>query len=835
MAERTGIERKKSLEDPYSFQGLKQAGIKFAQDFSGNLWTDYNLHDPGVTILDQLCYAITDLIYRTDFPVQDYLTQENGTFDPEAQALHAPETIFPCRPITMRDYRKVLLDIIPQIDNVWLKKTEKKLFDGLYTIIVKLTEETQGHRAEEVREMVEHVYQKNRNLCEDLHAVVILDQVDCELIGEIEVRGKRDPAQIIAEVYYQCARRIAKGVRFYPYDDGLQQNHTFEEMFRGPFTRHGFIKEDELDNEVPEIRMTNEKVKTREEMLNVLAANLFSSIKGVEGVGHITNLSLQIRPQSRTKNVALDDRFPTRLSIPQHSRDLKVRVMKNGTRLPLPLEEIMIQYGELVFKERSFRSTVQDLSSQKDVPKGTFRKLDQYFSIQNHFPAIYGINAYGVPESSTVDVKARAMQLKTYLLVFEQIMANFSATLQHLRTLFSLENQTKQSYSFQVLDNHIVPNIESVYKRDPSLILKAVFGEGYDAGKYHDRKSRFLDYLLALYGEKFSQSSLRHFNFYYAPGEVEEVIINNKTAFLECIVELNQHRTSGLNYEYPSWNTDNVAVLKKKVSILLGFKYFKTRSLTDVFIEKGIELISDDQLTHIKEGAVQMEFVDLGDITDRTNEQFQDLSTARSLGKDTQQLSQEILFLKNNVVSPTLLQYGIYLDRYRIGSTGDDEAFQVVFQPHEGARWYYLSSYPTHEEAVGTVNDLRQFLIHLNVESEGVHIVEHILLRPDGSESHYPDVPDDFYSFRISVIFPSWTARLSHMDFRKLVEETVRLNCPAHICAEFYWLDFDRVREFEHLYMNWLEQKSGERGSVRECNDAAKRLIAFLLANREGP
>ncbi len=230
-----------------------------------------------------------------------------------------------------------------------------------------------------------------------------------------------------------------------------------------------------------------------------------------------------------------------------------------------------------------------------------------------------------------------------------------------------------------------------------------------------------------------------------------------------------------------------------------------------------------------------MEFFDLGDITDRTNQRFQRLSTARPSGKDTQQLFQEILFLKNNVVSPTLLQHGIYLDCYRVGSTGEDQAFQVVFRPDEEARWSYVASYPTQEEAIGSVNDLRQFLIHINVESEGVHIVEHILLRPEGEKSDHLDVPKDFYSFRISVIFPSWTARLSNKDFQQLAKETVRLNCPAHIYAEFYWLDFEKIRQFERLYMDWLEKKSGDRGSVRECNAAAKSLIDFLLANREEP
>ena len=56
-----------------SFESLRSEGIRLAQALSGNSWTDYNLHDPGVTILELLCYALTDLVYRADFRVADHL------------------------------------------------------------------------------------------------------------------------------------------------------------------------------------------------------------------------------------------------------------------------------------------------------------------------------------------------------------------------------------------------------------------------------------------------------------------------------------------------------------------------------------------------------------------------------------------------------------------------------------------------------------------------------------------------------------------------------------------------------------------------------------------
>jgi len=58
------------------YDALRALGISYIEKYSGNQWTDYNYHDPGVTILEQLCYALTDLGYRTDFSVTDVLQSQ---------------------------------------------------------------------------------------------------------------------------------------------------------------------------------------------------------------------------------------------------------------------------------------------------------------------------------------------------------------------------------------------------------------------------------------------------------------------------------------------------------------------------------------------------------------------------------------------------------------------------------------------------------------------------------------------------------------------------------------------------------------------------------------
>ena len=86
----------------YAF--LKREGLAYIESLASQLWTDYNTHDPGITMLDMLCYALTDLAARTKLPMQDLLA-ESSTHS----FLTAPP-ILPNQALTDQDYRKLLID-----------------------------------------------------------------------------------------------------------------------------------------------------------------------------------------------------------------------------------------------------------------------------------------------------------------------------------------------------------------------------------------------------------------------------------------------------------------------------------------------------------------------------------------------------------------------------------------------------------------------------------------------------------------------------------------------------------------------------------------------------
>ena len=109
------IKKNTSSSDDLSFDFLRKKGIEYIESLGSKFWTDYNTHDPGITMLEVLSYAITDLGMRINLPIQDLLsTQITNSF--ENQFFKASE-ILPNKPVTAFDYRKIILDIDTRIKN----------------------------------------------------------------------------------------------------------------------------------------------------------------------------------------------------------------------------------------------------------------------------------------------------------------------------------------------------------------------------------------------------------------------------------------------------------------------------------------------------------------------------------------------------------------------------------------------------------------------------------------------------------------------------------------------------------------------------------------------
>lgn len=115
----TAIPKSRPDHISLDFDRLRAEGIQHLEKLATEIWTDFNAHDPGITTMEVLCYAITDLAYRTRMlPIQD-LAAGNGSAKPWFEAYE----ILPVRPVTPNDLRRVLIDV-EGVKNAWLERTK---------------------------------------------------------------------------------------------------------------------------------------------------------------------------------------------------------------------------------------------------------------------------------------------------------------------------------------------------------------------------------------------------------------------------------------------------------------------------------------------------------------------------------------------------------------------------------------------------------------------------------------------------------------------------------------------------------------------------------------
>jgi hypothetical protein len=82
------LDKNPALDLSQDFYELRRRGIGFVQKAGSDQWTDYNVHDPGITILEALSYAITDLGYRLAPPTPLGLPTASRSTIPVSSALH---------------------------------------------------------------------------------------------------------------------------------------------------------------------------------------------------------------------------------------------------------------------------------------------------------------------------------------------------------------------------------------------------------------------------------------------------------------------------------------------------------------------------------------------------------------------------------------------------------------------------------------------------------------------------------------------------------------------------------------------------------------------------
>ena len=780
------------LRPGLDYEYLREEGIKFIKQLAGSVWTDFNEHDPGVTILEQLCFALTDLSYRTDFDIHNYFYNQH-----QESFLWTKDTeLFSCAAVSINDYRKIIVDAIPELNNIWIfPLTEKHSAKGLYKIILDTEFGMSKEKANAIIDEVRDTYLKNRNFCEDIEEIVIAKEVKILIHASIEINEKKDAESILAEIYHRLDFFLNPEIEFYSYEDSAEYNN---EEVNGPLLKNGFVKDENLNTKLS----------------NIIISDLMKIILQIEGVVQVKDIYVQLDDKIFENKIEIGQTELLKLLV-----DPETICFYNESRKYHKLDKSLANQKIRQLNGLKKRTSVV----QKDIITSQryeeVIELEKYFSVQNDFPLIYGIGEYGIAPDSTDKRKAQAKQLKGYLLLFDQIMANYLSQLAHIKDLYSVNTELRQTYFYQSLET-VIPNIKplletnihdskngfSHYKLNLSKLSE-------NRNQYIDRRNRFLDYMLAIRGEEYDQYPLSHFNYYYEKNEHEEFLINNKTDLLKQLPYFSRHRGKAFNYKEQN-KIDKESNIEKRISLLLGIEY-KSSSLLECYLQYGLALVKDHkEIIQVDQNDFSKEnfcFVDEEDLANK--EYFQD---------HREKLLKQFYFFTDGKISEYFLREGLIIENYNIGEVNG--RWEIIFRHQFREQWIKIGTCISETEANLCVHTLIEFLKEINIRTEGLYILEHILLRPDRKSNCYGIYilsPEGIPMLRSSKLY-------TFEEREKLIEEiySYSLNYSNYAVKmtedRMFAISFS-IKNDEHIFTDMQKKKS-----VKDTHHDMEKLFEFL-------
>ncbi|MBK6282380.1 MAG: hypothetical protein IPF54_06645 [Draconibacterium sp.] len=349
---------------------------------------------------------------------------------------------------------------------------------------------------------------------------------------------------------------------------------SVDQIFEGPALEHGFIDDNELEK------------ADRKKYIHV--SDLIQIIMDVKGVISVKTIQIANIPQDNedgsieSKSVkwcmrlAFEQNYVPRLSL----LNSKITYYKDQLPFRASNTEVDELIAELEAKERTPKLTNPVLDFE--VPKGTYRNLESYESIQNEFPLTYGIGEEGIPNmGNNLAVnnrkQASAKQLKGFLMHFDQLLADYFSQLSHVKDLFSMNAEKDQfgnyiigrTYYTQPLFD-IVPNVDKLYvdKNGHAVTLNTIAESEDD---FFERKNKFLDHLIGRFAEQFTDYALLTFKI---SGELiaSKELVEDKLAFLNAYPSISSSRGKGFNHQETCklWHPDNISGLRRRTSFLTG-------------------------------------------------------------------------------------------------------------------------------------------------------------------------------------------------------------------------------------------------------------------------
>lgn len=799
-------------------QYLYNQGIETLIDLSSDLWTDYNKHDPGVTFLEVLSYLLTELSYKTDWPITDILVDGMSSNQPQEKQdlldVHFPAAniVLPSAPLGALDYRKLLIDLV-NVNNAWVSPYSTILYhdsnndsvtravrkgstlssfevNGGFKVKLLLADGLTQVEKKAAITAANECLQAKRNLCEWFDTPEIIAKQNFVVCGKIEIQAKADPLSVSAGIWFAIQEYLQKPIAHLPPESTLDSVDWSQTLFNGPLLAHGYI--------------SDEALLAADLRTQIRLSDIINIVMDVEGVVAVTELT--INPEGLSK--ALDD--PWLVPVDADKQANLVPQKGNLAFFKRELPTFFDQHTALKLYRQLLKDAQQIAHNEAvydlRVKTAQSRAVKEYRSVQWDLPALYGLSEAGLPGNASDARKALVLQLQGFLSFFDQTAANFLAQSHHLRDLLSLNKDDLHSYFSQLPIS--MKDWQKIYGEDPqaSTKLQALISE---SAQDLDRRNRFLDFMVARFGEDMTGLTDIMLNA-FEPSL--QKTLNYKIDFHNAIDEVSRERGMAHNISVKKevWNTLNVSGLAKRLCRLLGIANHSRRNLSDIAFDIYAE------------------------IDETPNDEFR--FRIRNKVDDKIMLSSSTNYITKADAKKEMrlaIIFGMETSFYEVAKTKNGKYyFNIVDDSGEviGRRIEYFKTFREVRSAIRKCVDY----LNINYSDEGMYIIEQSLLLPESDDE--PSLPvcidegcqqcADPYSYQIHIVLPGFGKRFGNMDFRRYCEGLIRSEVPAHIMPKVCWIDKDNMALLEKSYKDWLAIKHG--ASTVQASKKKQSLIDAL-------
>jgi hypothetical protein len=789
-----------------NYAQMRGAMIAWVQALAGDRWTNYNESDPGVTILEHLCFALTELGLRAEQSIPAFLAStQSQRLQLQRQGLYAAQDILPGPALTLLDQRRWLLDQVPQAANVWLEVEEGEL-GGLVKarVLPRLSDlgpclcpADEAVLTEEVEEEIRSAASRFRNLGEDLGAVVVLSPQPLSLSARLTIHSQRHPDEILADILYRLGVDLAPEPRRQSLEARQASGLSTADLYDGPPMLRGFIPDDELEAAL--------RPPAHDALKEIIAS--------VPGVLEVEEFAFSFDDNSPSLQA---DHFP-QLRIDLNAQPTPLQLVRDAHAVTCNPERVQRLLTRFWQEHRQTFNLDQSFLQAFPLPQASTVEDGDYVSIQTLFPAVYGLSATGADPAMTPRQQAQVRQLKGYLMLFDQAMADFAAQLGFVRDLLSPLAGGDQTYAWRSLRK--VPGCADDLLVHDYDARQAALRQRLDPRA--QRQAAILDFFLTMYGQSLLPLTSDH-----DPGPQRQAVtpqlLKSKRELLKEVVAMSRERGGGVDYRDPDVVLAPTA-LERRCALELRVRRPGGLSGTVVVEADPAKATFGRLMTAEATRKVRESFLTLDG-----------LMAPLALPDGADELDDP---LAGKTVAAVLWRAMAKPRCYRIGGCDVGEDVDLVCLDDSGGCWW-LGSFAHARLAHARAH---QLLSRAGAQTDAVFLIEWLLLRQANQHPSGKGLPPETFNFKVSVVVmreapPSGEREgrgrgqdgdALHEAERERVVRLLRPQLPAHLEMLVHALAPRRFNRFVALREAWLRSLT-EEDSARQAS-AAYRLAAFLL------